>query len=110
MKNGKKVFTILSIAFLVIVLVLVNSWITRQVEQLSTMTAIKKKDIVRVEPISVTSKAVLPRIDPMNDPLAPVVKRVVPKKKIVDMPTTSTAKDAPKKKYELTSDEKFLIQ
>ena len=98
----------MSIVFLIALIVIVNSWITKQVEQLSTTTTIKKKDIVKVSPRPESSKVVLPTIDPGNDPLAPVVKKVSPNKKTMSIPKTT--KTAPKKQYEFSTDEKFLIQ
>ncbi|MBU0469571.1 MAG: hypothetical protein KKD07_07430 [Candidatus Omnitrophica bacterium] len=108
MKNGKKVFTILSVFFLIVLIVIINSWIAKQVEKLSTASAMKKTEVAKIEPRSVVTKAVLPHIDPMNDPLAPVVKKVVPIKKTKS--AAETMNSEPKKKYEFSSDEKYLIQ
>lgn len=108
MKNGKKIFAIFSVVFLVALMIIVNNWITKQVEGLSTSSTIKKRDIVKVAPRPIVSKAVLPTIDPRNDPLAPVVKKIAPNKKT--MSTPKTMKPAPKRQYEFSTDEEFLIQ
>lgn len=108
MKNGKKILTIASIVFLIAFMVIVNNWITKQVEGLSTVSALKKKDVAKVAPRNIVPIAMLPTIDPMDDPLAPVVKKIAPNKKTMSAP--KTMKPAPKRQYEFSTDEEFLIQ
>ena len=108
MKNGKKVFTILSVFFLIVLIMIINSWIAKQVDKLSTAPAMNKTEAAKIEPTSMITKAVLPKIDPMNDPLAPVVKKVAPVKKAIS--AAETVNPEPKRQYEFSSDEKYFIQ
>lgn len=109
MENKRVVMTVISFAAIIAGILLVNRWITGQMEHISSTIPVERSTAAPLaEQSQQTAKGLRPVIiDPANDPLAPVIPRKQPKssaKEAVLRPTS------PQKIYEPTMDTVILTQ
>ena len=105
MKKYKKIFLIFSLIFIFLLIIIMNRWISSQINKIKENSSLQQKTFVQPEIKKTVTKAVPPVIDPQNDPLAPRAALSKPEKKFKPV-----KKYSPQKKYELSSDNDFLIQ
>ena len=106
MKKNINVFIIMGSVSILLLIAVINQWMAPKVVKSNIETNMREKAIVQTQMTHPVSRAVIPKIDSRNDPLAPLKVASKPKAKI----KKAIKRSSPKKHYETTTASEFLIQ